>query len=52
MDFNAALENWATANNPFFEGAHSDALSMLPYLALVAFLLFVAREQLLTTHKR
>ena len=51
-DFNAALEKWATANNPFFKGAHSDALSMLPYAALVALLFLVAREQLLATRRR
>ena len=35
------LTDWATANNPAFEGLHSDALSMLPFL-LITFALYWA----------
>ncbi len=42
-DFDAALQKWSTANNPFFEGPHSDLLALLPF-ALIALLLWrVAR---------
>ncbi len=43
----AALTDWATAHNPFFEGANSDALSLIPFALLCAFLYFVGREKLL-----
>jgi putative OPT family oligopeptide transporter len=41
--FDAALQRWATANNPFYEGPHADLLSTLPFLALVVLLWLVAR---------
>jgi len=41
---NRSLEQWATAHNPFFEGNHSDALSMLPFLVIAVVLLGVGRE--------
>ena len=44
-DFDKAVTAWAGAHNPFFEGAWSDALSMLPYAALVVFLYWMAREK-------
>jgi hypothetical protein len=39
--FNESVEKWMTANNPFFEGPSSDALSLLPFAVLVV-LLFLA----------
>lgn len=47
----ANLTSWATAHNPFFEGPNADALSMLPFVALCAFLYFVGRERLLAPKK-
>jgi putative OPT family oligopeptide transporter len=44
---NTFFTNWATANNPFFEGPWSDALSLIPFALMVVFLYFVAREKLL-----
>src|SRR5216683_759187 len=44
-DFDKAVTAWAGAPNPFFEGGASDALSMLPYAALVALLYWTAREK-------
>jgi len=38
---------WSTANNPFFNGAHADLLSMVPFGLLVAFLYLVGREVLM-----
>jgi putative OPT family oligopeptide transporter len=32
------LGAWASAHNPFFEGPHADLLSLLPFVALAAFL--------------
>lgn len=49
--FDNALQKWADANNPFFAGPHADALSMLPFAALVIFLLLVAREHVLGTRR-
>jgi putative OPT family oligopeptide transporter len=49
--FDSALQKWSTANNPFFEGPHADALSMIPFVAICAFLYFVGREKLLTPKK-
>ncbi|MEI7551195.1 MAG: oligopeptide transporter, OPT family [Verrucomicrobiota bacterium] len=43
----AALTAWSTAHNPFFEGPHSDALSLLPFVLICGLLYFVGREQLL-----
>jgi putative OPT family oligopeptide transporter len=50
--FDERLNRWATANNPFFDGPHSDLLSLLPYVALCGFLYLVAREKLLSPKKR
>jgi len=42
-DTDAALQNWSTAHNPFFDGPWSDLLSLLPFLVLVVLLWVVAR---------
>jgi len=36
-----ALAAWAKAHNPFFEGARSDLLSLIPFLLLAGYLLLV-----------
>jgi len=41
------FEEWATHHNPFFEGAHSDLLGLLPFLVLTVLLYLVGRELLL-----
>jgi putative OPT family oligopeptide transporter len=41
-NFDAALQRWAVAHNPFFEGAQSDLLSLLPFVLLVVLLWQVA----------
>jgi uncharacterized oligopeptide transporter (OPT) family protein len=43
--FDKKLGDWAAANNPFFQGANSDALSMLPYALIVIALYWLAREK-------
>jgi putative OPT family oligopeptide transporter len=45
----AKIGAWAHAHNPFFTGDWADALSLLPFVLLTGFLLFVAREKLLKT---
>ena len=44
-DFDAAVTKWSAKNNPFFEGAHADLLSMIPFALLLGYLYFVAREK-------
>ncbi len=41
-DLQARIDDWAKANNPLFEGPHSDWLSILPFAALAALLYYVA----------
>jgi len=50
--FDAALTDWSTAHNPFFEGPHSDALSLLPFLVICVMLYFVGRDKWLVPKKR
>ena len=45
--YDAALNDWSTAHNPFFAGENADLLSMIPYAALCLFLYLVAREKIL-----
>jgi hypothetical protein len=37
-----AIEDWAKANNPFFEGDSSDLLSLIPFAIICIFLHYVA----------
>ena len=43
--FDQELTDWATSHNPFFEGANSDLLTMLPYAVIVLLLYWVGREK-------
>ena len=43
----ARLTTWATANNPFFDGARSDLLALIPFVLLTGFLWLVGREKLM-----
>jgi uncharacterized oligopeptide transporter (OPT) family protein len=47
-DFTENITRWSVANNPFFEGASSDLLSVLPFAALTLLLYLVSREVILT----
>jgi hypothetical protein len=49
---NTMLEKWSTAYNPFYDGPHSDFLTMLPFAALCIFLYLVGREKLLSSRSR
>ncbi len=44
---NRDLEEWASAHNPFYKGASSDLLSMIPFVVISLVLLAVGREMLL-----
>jgi len=44
-NFDQELTDWATLHNPFFEGANSDLLAMLPYAVIVLLLYWVGREK-------
>ena len=41
-DVQTRIDDWAKHNNPVFEGASSDTLSMLPFIAIAALLYVVA----------
>ena len=41
------FEEWATHNNPFFEGPNADVLGLIPFLLLTILLYLVGRELLL-----
>jgi putative OPT family oligopeptide transporter len=41
----AALTHWAETSNPFFAGAHADALSVIPFVIITVMLLAVGREK-------
>jgi putative OPT family oligopeptide transporter len=46
-DFTDRITQWSVANNPFFDGARSDLLSVLPFAALTLLLVLVSREVIL-----
>jgi hypothetical protein len=45
------MEKWSHGGNPFYEGAASDVLGLLPFLGLAVVLYFVGREWLLAGKK-
>ena len=56
--FSPALKNlqesfgeWAATSNPFFDGANSDWLGLIPFWILAVILYYVGREMLLTGKK-
>jgi putative OPT family oligopeptide transporter len=48
-NFDAALQRWSTANNPFFAGPHADLLAVVPFLLLVLLLWIVASGRWLSS---
>lgn len=44
-NFDRIMTDWSLANNPFFAGPNSDLLSLIPYVAIMALLYWVARER-------
>ncbi len=49
--FQDGMEKWSHGGNPFYEGAASDVLGLLPFLGLAVVLYFVGREWLLAGKK-
>jgi hypothetical protein len=47
----ASLAKWSSAHNPFFEGPHADALTMIPFVLICVILYLVGREKLLAPKK-
>jgi putative OPT family oligopeptide transporter len=47
--FDTRLTTWSTAHNPFFDGPWSDALTLIPFVAICLFLYLVGREKFLST---
>jgi len=47
VDVSKRIEDWSTANNPFFNGAHSDLLATIPFILLSVLLSLVGRDLLL-----
>jgi putative OPT family oligopeptide transporter len=50
-DFDATLQRWASANNPFYEGPYADLLALLPFLVLIVLLWQVAKGRWLAEKK-
>jgi OPT oligopeptide transporter protein len=50
-DFSDRITRWSTANNPMFEGGHSDLLSMIPFAVLTLLLYLVSREVILAPRR-
>jgi hypothetical protein len=44
-DFDNTMNKWAEAANPFFAGPNADALSIIPYAAIMILLYWVGREK-------
>ena len=38
VGFSKRVEDWATASNPFFNGAHADLLALVPFAVLCVLL--------------
>jgi hypothetical protein len=47
VDISKRVEDWSTANNPFFNGAHADLLALIPFLVLCVLLYLVGRDVVL-----
>ncbi len=52
VDISKQIEDWSTANNPFFNGAHSDLLATFPFILLFVLLYLVGRDLLLVARPR
>lgn len=46
------IKNWSKTNNPFYEGAYADLLTLIPFLLLTFLLYAVGREWILKTKPR
>ena len=46
------FNDWSTRHNAFFQGPYSDALSVLPFIALTLLLYFAARGKVFSGNKQ
>ena len=46
------IEDWSTANNPFFNGPNSDLFALLPFVVLCVLLYLAGRDVILATRAR
>lgn len=51
-DISKRIEDWSTAHNPFFNGAHADLLATLPFLILCILLYLAGRDAILAARAR
>jgi putative OPT family oligopeptide transporter len=49
---NKAIEEWASAKNPFFAGDYNDLLSLIPFAILILLLYMVGREWILASKSK
>jgi putative OPT family oligopeptide transporter len=49
---NKRIEDWASANNPLFNGPNADLLSLIPFALLAIFLYLVGRETLMPSRPK
>lgn len=47
VGFSKRVEDWSTANNPFFNGANSDLLALIPFVVLCVLLYLTGRDLML-----
>ena len=52
VDVSKRIEDWATAQNPFFNGPNSDLLAMIPFTVLCVLLYLVGRDLLLRSRPK
>src|SRR5205823_4844225 len=52
VELSARIQNWSTANNPFFAGANADLLALLPFIVLCVLLYLVGRDVLLKARSK
>lgn len=46
---NLKIEHWANSSNPFFSGANSNLLSLVPFVVLMVLLYLTGREKILSS---
>jgi putative OPT family oligopeptide transporter len=52
QDFNTSIGNWANTQNPFFNGANSNLLSLIPFVIICILLYLAGREVILAGKKK
>jgi putative OPT family oligopeptide transporter len=52
VDISKRVEDWSSANNPFFNGNYAGALALIPFICLCALLYLVGRDVLLVPKRQ